>query len=179
VNRPANRFSPVKSRIGLVALLVATGAGASGCYQGFNTSANSQRTSGNGVNFLVGDIAVQSTALVVDPANPNFGSLVFSLVNKGSTPETLTEVSVAGATTNIVGGPLSVGPGKATQVGYPGDLEQSVQVTGITALPGRYVPVSFTFASSGRATQEILAVPATGVYENVKVPRVAGQGGNR
>jgi hypothetical protein len=135
-----------------------------GCYQGFDNTVNTQGPTGNGTDFIVGDVQVQDATLVTDPAGTSgAASLVMTLINDGDTPEALLAVSTEPATTSSQRTPLTVLPGQSLRVG--GAASDQVELTGLSVQPGSYATVTFSFERSGSETRAVVVVPAVGYYE--------------
>ncbi len=135
-----------------------------GCYQGFDNTVNSQGPTGNGTDFIVGDMLVQDATLVTDPAGTSgAASLVVTLINEGDTPEALLEVTAEPAASSSQRTPITVLPGQSVRVG--GAAVDQVELTGLDVEPGSYATVTFSFERSGSETRAVVVVPAQGYYE--------------
>jgi hypothetical protein len=138
----------------------------SGCYQGADNTVNTQGTTGNGTDFVVGgDIKVQDATLVTGPEGQSgVASLVMTLINEGELPDALVKVSTDPATTSSLRSSIAVRPGVAVRVGGPGAADQIV-LTGLKVTPGSYATVTVSFERSGSETRRVAVVPAVGYYE--------------
>jgi hypothetical protein len=113
----------------------------------------------NGSAGQVGEIAVRNLLLLQDNANPPATSLIGGLVNDGDVPDTLTGVSVAGAS-----------PIPATSITVPGrglvtpgvGSGPTINVPGATFRPGVLTKVTLTFQDSGQLTLDVLVMPPNG-----------------
>ena len=133
-----------------------------GCYQGFDSTVNTQTPSGDGVDFQVGDLLVQDTTIVASEANPARASVIFTVINTGEVDDAVTAVTVEGTTATLRTVPLRVDSGAAVKVG--GDSDNQVLVTGLTTRAGSYAEVTMTFRNAGSTTQQIAVVRGVGYY---------------
>lgn len=133
------------------------------CYQGFDNTVNSQGPSGNGTDFLVGDIAVQNATLVTGPAGQSgVASLVLTMVNAGELPDALSAIRTQPASRSSLRTPIPVASGTAVQVG--GEASDQIVLTGLDVAAGSYAEVTFRFERAGSQTRQLAVVPAVGYY---------------
>lgn len=132
------------------------------CYQGADNTVNTQPASGNATDFRVGDLLVQDTTLVAATNGSGRASLIFTVVNAGTTDDSITSISVGGTAATLRTAPLLLPAGASVKVG--GDSPHQVLVTGLKTAAGSYAEVSMTFRNAGTTTQQVVVVPATGYY---------------
>lgn len=159
------------------ALTLALVSTLSGCASGFNAGTSLQQASGNGANANLGDLQIRDITIVkVDDATT--ATLIGTIVNRGGEDDALTgvtlleptgEVAIGG--TAAVGGALPLPTLSATRIGY--DNEHHVDISVFTAAPTQYVTVELQFQRAGTVRMDVMAVPATGIYEGI-APLAAG-----
>jgi hypothetical protein len=157
-----SRFSPTATAsISLISLVALTG-----CYQGIDATVNSQGPTGNGTDVSSAtnpNLGVQDATIVIESGKPGPGSLIFSLVNTGTTPDTLKSVVTdPGSSVTVPSGGIPVAPKSTVIVGQTGDPK--VTINGINTAPSSFVKVTFTFEKAGSVDAEVLTVPPTGYY---------------
>lgn len=153
----------IRSRAAAVLAALVAVLPAAGCYQGFDTTVNSQPPTGNGTDFRVGDLKVQDTTLVSDGSGQ--AALLVTVVNEGEVDDALVAVSTDPASTSDQSGELAVASGRAVQVGN--GAPDSITLRGLTVPAGSYATVTFSFREAGQSTQQVLVVPAAGYYEGL------------
>jgi hypothetical protein len=139
----------IRSRVlATVAVCLAAVLPTAGCYQGFEGTVNTQGPSGNGTDFVVGDLKVQDATLVTDPEDPTAASLIMTLLNEGETDDSLVAATV-GTSTGATEGPIALPSGAVVPVGSPEPGSPSIAFIGLTAKPGDFAPVTLRFGSAG------------------------------
>lgn len=157
--------------VGLAAVLTV-----SGCAAGQVSQTADQVAAIDGANATVGEIGIRN-ALLQTPAGPKWAAgsdvtLLFWLTNDGKLPDTLTQVTAAGATSVEISGKATVEGQTRKQFGA--DSEVRVTVKGLTAdlTYGQTLPLTFVFATAGQVTTNVpVQVPQerTGARETVHI----------
>ena len=144
----------VSFRRPLGAVLVMALPLAAGCGAGKENDDNIRATP-YVANVDAGSIAVRGIRIVPDTSGAGSGYLLAAVVNRGETPDTLTNATVAGGavTPNGVSG-FTIDPTHALQFTTPDVGGADTATLQITASPtpltiGTTVPVTFTFAKAG------------------------------
>jgi hypothetical protein len=135
-----------------------------GCYQGFDNTVNTQGPTGNGTDFIVGEVKVQDATFVADPTgSTGRASLIMTLVNEGELPEALLEVSTEPASTNSLKETVPIGVGQKVMIG--GESAEQITITGLDVEAGSYATLTVKFERSGSDSRRVAVVPAVGYYE--------------
>jgi len=142
----------------------------------------SQQPSGNGASATVGPMQLRAITIVKAGAGVPLGSVIGTIVNTGTTPDTLTSVQVtnpSGTTTTITGAlgsiPIPaqgrVQIGATTQIGQAAvnvnTPAQQITIKNFTIAPTAFANVVFTFQKAGQVTVPTMAVPPTGIYSGL------------
>ena len=129
-------------------------------------STGTQSLGSNYPNAEVGSMAARSVLLVTSTDGTN-ANVVMTLVNHGTEPDTLRQVTASRA--GQEGGPqalvfIQVSPGSAVNLGSPG--QESVVVPGIDAVakPGEVVDLELLFEVAGSAKVSTILQSPTGFY---------------
>jgi hypothetical protein len=152
------RIAPIGSVLAIAALLTVSLAG---CQAGANAQTAQQYDPVDGRNVNVpsdagfGDpyIAVRG-ALLVDVGTTT--SVVVTLVNNTDSVDTLQAVAVNGMTATLSDGPVPVPVGVPVSLGENGIATAEVELQDVA--PGDWATLTLTFAESGIATFDVLAV---------------------
>ncbi|MCX4748235.1 DUF461 domain-containing protein [Kitasatospora sp. NBC_01287] len=122
---------------------------------------------------LGADLKLNAIVVVVGAnqvsGQPGPANLSVNISNTGSSPETLTGVTVAGTSatfddasgTPLPGG-IVVPAGGAVAVG--GNGQATAQFSSLTVTAGSFTPASFSFSSAGKVDTTALVTPAVGTY---------------
>jgi plastocyanin len=140
--------------------------GLTGCWNGKNAATNVQATqpSGNGSVLKIGQMVVDNATAVQDEAGN--ATVLMRITNEGMDPDTLVAAVLGDQPAVITSGSVEVAPGES--VSFAWDAIHFVNVTGLNAPMSSYVPFGLQFANAGITETEILVVPPTGIYENIK-----------
>jgi copper(I)-binding protein len=117
-------------------------------------------------NAEVGSMAARSVLLVASPDGKN-ANVVMTLVNHGTEPDTLRQVTASRADRD--GRPqalvfIQVSPGSAVNVGSPGQDAVVIQGIDAVARPGEVVDLELLFETAGGATVTTIVQSPTGFY---------------
>ena len=135
-----------------------------GCYQGMNANTTVQGETTNGTKLEADSITIVAATVIAGNADTGKATVTAGIVNgdvMGDT-DTLTRIEVDGIRATMEPRTVEILPGGRIQIGAEGDV--IAEVRGMTAMPGEYVSISFTFAKSGTAVAETLVVPPAGYY---------------
>ncbi|MDH6116940.1 hypothetical protein ABH930_000359 [Kitasatospora sp. GAS204A] len=121
------------------------------------------------------DLKLNGIVVVVSqdqsPGQPGPANLTVNISNTGSTPQTLTNVTVGGVAATLddaSGAPLPGGivipANSAVALGASG--QPSARVASATLALGGFTPTSFSFSSAGKVDASALVNPAQGPYES-------------
>ncbi len=157
--------------VGLTAVLAL-----SGCAAGQVSQTADQVAAIDGANVTVGEIGVRN-ALLQTPDGPKWAAgsdvaLLFWLTNDGTTADTLTQVSTAGAKSVEISGKATIEGQSRKQFGA--DSQVTVTVKGLTAdmTYGQTLPLTFVFTTAGQVTANVpVQVPdeRTGARDTVDI----------
>ena len=175
----------LRTRLSVAAALAAASLALTGCFNGFGATTNIQNTmsTGNGVNTQVGSIKVENATLVRGEGTT--ATLIMTIVNTGTTPDSLAAVSIAGQQAIVTDGtatlgPVEIAPGTAVPFGYGVDLAGAtrwVNTYTVEVPQSGFVPIQVLMTNAGVAELEVLTVPPVGIYEGIAPqPPVAPQG---
>ena len=78
-----------------VVLAVAVSAGLAGCASGFQAFTTTQRPSGNGANANLGQLQIRDVTIVQGAEGSRTGTLLLTVVNRGTEDDALTAVQRA------------------------------------------------------------------------------------
>lgn len=141
------------------------------CSSGFYAATGLQGASGNGANTNLGDLQIRDITIVKVDGSPQ-GTIIGTIVNRGSEADALTGVRLVGTPgtatiggTAAVGGALPLPQSSSTRIGY--NAEDHVDITGLEATPTQYVQVELQFQRAGTVRMDVMAVPPTGIYEGI------------
>lgn len=153
------------------ALTLALVTSLTGCGSGFYAATGLQGASGNGANANLGDLQIRDITIVKVDGSPQ-GTLIGTIVNRGSVDDALTGVTIVEpAATATIGGAAAVGGAlplttlSYTRIGY--NAEDHVDISGLDAAPTQYVKVELQFKVAGTIQMDVMAVPPTGIYEGI------------
>ncbi|WP_329565196.1 DUF461 domain-containing protein [Kitasatospora sp. NBC_01266] len=124
---------------------------------------------------LGADLKLNAIVVVVSqdqsPGQPGAANLTVNISNTGSTPQTLTNVTVAGTAATLDDSTGAPAPGGivipangAVALGASG--QPSAQLSSVTLTAGGYTPASFTFSSAGKVDSSALVTPAQGPFQS-------------
>lgn len=170
-------MTTLRTRIAAAAVATAAAFSLTGCFNGFEATTNTQNTmsTGNGVQAQAGSIRVENATLVRGEGTA--ATLIMTLVNVGSEPDQLSQVTIAGepaiATdgTSAIG-PIPIGPGEAIPFGYGAEgnpASRWMNVYTVDLPDSGFVPVQMLFDVAGSAELEVLTVPPVSFYEGIEV----------
>lgn len=142
----------------------------SGCAIGVDAFTTAQGPSGNGANANLGPMQLRAVTIVTGSDGSGAATILGTIVNSGATPDALVSVAITspqGATvtlrgTALTGATLPLPAQSATRLGFT--AEDHADITGLTIAPTAYATVELTFATAGRVTMPVMAVPPTGIY---------------
>ncbi len=147
----------------------------SGCFNGFQSTTNTQNTmsTGNGVQAQVGDVRIENATLVRGEGSAV--TLIMTIVNVGAEPDSLADVAIAGQRAVITDGTSSIGPvdvasGAAVPFGYGQDgsgASRWINVYTAEIPESGFVPVQVFMTNAGLAELEVLTVPPVGFYDGI------------
>ena len=164
--------SPRQARATRPALAIATIAVAltatlSGCYSGFgaNTNEQSLMNSGNGTQAQIGEIRIENATLVLGPKGSGTATLLTTMVNQGSAPDSLVGLEIGTKPVYVTPGGGELTAGAAVSFGF----NSAVWINSyeITAPASNYVPVKIQFKDAGIVLLNVLTVPPTGIYAGI------------
>lgn len=141
----------------------------SGCAAGFNAPTNQQKATGNGRTATVGNIDVRAAAIVIDPTKPGKATLVGTLLNIGSQPDTFTELQVGAPIGTSVSTNIKLQPQQPAQIGFNSNLSVVIP-TNEFVKAGDYLTVRFVFANNDVIPLSLIVNNNDGVYNDVVVP---------
>lgn len=131
----------------------------SGCGAGFLAATNRPYIPSNGTSFTVGTMDARNVTLVADPTRPKTFEVIGALVNNGDAPETLTGITVAGASA-VPLTPITVAAHSMITTG--GEPSSDIVVTNANFAAGDFTDVTLTFGSAGSTTRAVLAMTREG-----------------
>lgn len=117
-------------------------------------------------NAEVGPMAARAVQLVASPDGAN-ANVVMTLVNRGTEPDTLRQVTASRA--DREGRPqasvfILVSPGSAVNLGSPGQDAVVIQGIDAVAKPGEFVDLELLFETAGSTTVTTVVQSPTGFY---------------
>ena len=158
-------------RVALVAVsAILVGLGASGCAAGFDASTSQPYAPSNGSVASVGNLRIRDVVIVTSPggAAPELYAYVVSIgggldgngavsgIDVSPAPDTLTGISVTGASPVVIpGGPITIPPGGKVDLGPAGTR---IFLDNLTVNRGDLAAVTFSFATAGSATVSALVM---------------------
>jgi copper(I)-binding protein len=152
--------------LGVAALAAA--AVLTGCMPGpgFNATSIKPYAPSDGVRADSGDLRI-ANALVVADNTATRGLLSTTIVNRGTKPDELTDVTSPDADVSFTGdGTLA--PGSAVRLGVPTDTsDPSATFSGLTKLAGETITVKLTFRRADPVTLHTFVVTADGPYASI------------
>jgi hypothetical protein len=154
--------SPTQRRVAIAALLLAPLLTACG----FNEQTDQVYQPAVGVNDRSGNVDILN-ALIVSGTDGS-GTFAGTLVNKNQTEDDTLQ-SVSGPDVTASRGTVKVPAGKAALLADSGALS----LTGDGIVPGKWVELTFVFASGQSTTVKVPVVEASGDYADVPPPSTA------
>jgi hypothetical protein len=118
-----------------------------------------EHTQVQATNFAVGGVQIRDVFVTYPSNAPSRPYIVATLVNDGSSPDTLTGVTTSLGTVTVSGGSLTLPPGVVVNTVQPspaGGSTLAISTTptgGTPAAVGTFVPVTFSFATAGTSSQ--------------------------
>jgi hypothetical protein len=168
VKKPAEINRPVKLRSIYVAAagLTLLSLSLTGCYNGQQASTNVQATqpSGNGNTLRAGQMTVDNATVVQDEAGN--ATVLMRITNQGLESDTLMAAVVGEQPATITPGPVEIAPGES--ISFAWDATHFVNLPGLNATMSSYVPLGLQFAIAGITETDVLVVPPTGIYADIK-----------
>lgn len=145
-----------------------------GCHQGPNASTTTQDETGNGIAMVAGELQMESVTIVAGKQG-KLGALSAVVVNTGSAADRLDSIFIGDKPARLDPDGIEIGPQSSVAIATGREL--SAQAPLGSAKPGEFVEVTFQFANSGSATEQVLIVPPVGYYETVapKAPTASPQ----
>ncbi len=140
--------------------------GLTGCWNGKNAATNVQSTqpSGNGNPMKAGEMVVDNTTVVQDEAGN--ATVLMRITNQGTTSDTLIAAVLAEQPAEITSGSVEIAPGES--ISFAWDAIHFVNLAGLNAPISSYVPIGLQFANAGITGTDIMVVPPTGIYADIK-----------
>lgn len=135
-----------------------------GCKSGQNANTTVQRETGSGIKFAAESVVVQS-AVVVAGEGAEEGTVSAVVVNTGMDADQLKSITVGGKQASIEPSNVELLPQRAVTIRPGGDVTATVPLG--SASVGDFVEMTFAFADSGLATEQVLVVPDTGIYASL------------
>lgn len=164
---PATSLNHRRRLITLAAAgLTLSSLGLTGCWNGQNAATNIQATqpSGNGSVLEIGQMVVDNATVVQDKTGN--ATVLMRITNEGLDPDTLVAAVLGEQPAVITSGSVDIAPGES--ISFAWDAIHFVNVAGFNAPMSSYVPFGLQFANAGIAETEILVVPPTGIYADIK-----------
>ncbi|MGD9954625.1 MAG: hypothetical protein AB7O74_02485 [Candidatus Nanopelagicales bacterium] len=160
-----------RTAVAVAAIALALATSLTGCSSGFYAATGLQGASGNGANADLGDLQIRDITIVKADGSPQ-GTMIGTIVNRGSADDALTSVRIIGTPgtptiggTAAVGGALPLPQSSSTRIGY--NAEDHVDIAALEATPTQYVQVELQFQRAGTVRMDVMAVPPTGIYEGI------------
>lgn len=148
-----------------VPFMVAATVLLAGCSAGVEAGTlDPQRQSGSDAD--VGLVKIRNAVLVAPSDGSSAPVLSMTIVNDGTTEDSLTGVELAAAEgpVEITLSPATVELPAETATVFSGDDGPSLTVDDADIEPGTYVPVTFYFESAGSHSMDILVLSSIGLY---------------
>lgn len=168
MKQPAEISRPVRLRTiyaasAGIALLSLT---LTGCYNGQQATTNVQATqpSGNGNTLRAGQITIDNATAVQDEAGN--ATVLMRITNQGLESDTLVAAVLGERPATITPGPVEIAPGES--ISFAWDATHFVNLQGLNATMSSYIPFGLQFAKAGITETDILVVPPTGIYADIK-----------
>ncbi len=166
--RPAENNRPARFRSTYVAAAGVTlfSLALTGCYNGQQATTNVQATqpSGNGNTLQAGRMTVDNATAVQDEAGN--ATILMRITNQGLESDTLVAAAVGEQAATITPGPVEIAPGES--ISFAWDATHFVNLPGLNAPMSSYIPFGLQFAIAGIAETDILVVPPTGIYADIR-----------
>jgi hypothetical protein len=150
------------ARLALLAA-VASAALLTGCAAGFNAQTSQGYAPADGVQADQGDIRVND-ALVVVPDDGSTGVINITVVNRGSQPDRITDITSPSGSVELAGD-TTLAPGQADI--YTATSSPSALMTNVIASPGQMITLKLDFERSAPLTIRTVVEPTTGDYATV------------
>ncbi|WP_406283908.1 hypothetical protein [Embleya sp. NBC_00896] len=150
---------------------------AAGCASG--NDAETQQIKPDTANTAFGALKIQNVQLVTGDPGKHLVALGGALFNEGTTPETITKVTVDGAG-QAIGGPLTIPAGGALYMvdrpeGIPANSPMGREFLGPLVFPnapdvapGSFRRVTFAFGTAGETSLDVAVYGPTSYYEQLK-----------
>lgn len=137
-----------------------------GCYNGLQATTTVQATqpSGNGNTLRVAEIVVDNATAVQDEAGN--ATVLMRITNQGITPDVLIAAVLDEQPATLTPGPVEIGPGES--ISFAWDATHFVNLPGLNAAMSSYIPLGLQFANAGITESDIMVVPPTGIYADIK-----------
>ncbi len=152
-------WTRTRTRLLAVPAALAVTLGLAGCATGFDAATNQPYIPSNGTSFTSGTMDARNVLLVADPTKPDTYHLIGALVNSGNAPETLTAVSVTGAS-QVPLTPITVAGQSLVTTGA--EPTSDILVTNAKFSVGDFTSVTLTFSTTGSVTRDVLAMTPEG-----------------
>ena len=134
-----------------------------GCSAGFDATSIEPYAPSDGVLANSGQLRILN-ALVVSSNSGTAGVISASIVNRGTKPDELVDISSPDGTVDLTGdGTLR----RSSAVRLGAGTRPAATMTGLTKLPGETITVTMTFRRADPLTIETVVVPATGPYASI------------
>lgn len=143
----------------------------SGCATGFDAATNTQGDSGNGRSVDVGAIQIRNATVVVDSTDTSRATILMTVINTDDATEDLLNGVAAEESVGVVGDiDIPLPPKDVVNVGF--ESEYRIVLTSDTdgLIPGRFVNLSFVFASGQSAPMSLLINEKSGFYSETEIP---------
>ncbi len=157
----------------IAALAVSSALVLSGCAIGFNSPTQLQGNSGNGQSAKAGSLEVRAASIVVDPKNPNVGTIIATILNN-SEDKTNAVVGIA-ATSDLAAlssGAIYLQTKSATQIGYNSTNSIVLSSPTGTLTPGKFITLQFKFQDNDPITVSVLISTNEGPFSGVIIPEL-------
>lgn len=164
--------SPFQRRTAIAALLLAPTLAACG----FSAQTDQVYQAAAGTNYRSGDVYILNAAVV--SSTDGSGTFAGTLDNQTDKADTLTQVTGDGITAELGGGePLALPADGINNLGEPGETVPPAKLTlsgsADAIQPGKYVDLTFTFASGTTVTMKVPVFGPQDMYSDVPTPAPA------
>ena len=157
----------------IAAVAVTSALVLSGCATGFNAPTNNQGNSGNGQSAKAGALEVRAASIVVDPTNPNVGTVVATILNNSETiANALTGIAATSDLAALSSGAITLPTRSATQIGF--NSSNTIVLSSVTGslTPGKFISIQFAFQNNDPITVSVLISTNEGPFSGVTIPQL-------
>ena len=109
-------------------------------------------------------MVVDNTTVVQDEAGN--ATVLMRITNQGTTSDTLIAAVLAEQPAEITSGSVEIAPGES--ISFAWHAIHFVNLAGLNAPISSYVPIGLQFANAGITGTDIMVVPPTGIYADIK-----------